>query len=320
MKKIISIILVAMLAISLTACGVQKQDGKVRIGILQFVNHPSVDNITQGVKDGLASLGYNDSNAIIDFQIANADSAVANTIATKFVADKCDVIVAVTTGAAQAAYNVTRGTDIPVVFVAVSDPIGAGVVESSEKPNTNVTGVSDLLDVDSAIGLVKTLLPQAKTIGVVYSSGEANAVKEAELLKAKALKEGLNFESETISSTADVPLAMDAILSKNVDVIVNTLDNTLVSALNVELDKANAKNIPVIGSTSEQVSSGCLGSDSFDQFDVGGEAAPIIDRVIKGESPNDIPVINCTKTKMVVNKKVAEKFSISIPEGASIIE
>lgn len=321
MKKIFLLLLVIILAIAVAGYDrVSKSGGEKRIGVLQFLTHPSIDSIVQGVIDGMNTHGVNESNALIDLQNANGDNAVANTIATKFAADECDLIIAVTTGAAQAAYNATRGTDIPVVFVAVSDPLGAGVVDNMAAPTTGVTGISDLLDVATELQLVKTLLPEADTIGVVYNAGEVNSANEVKIVLETAPKMGLKVETMTISSTADVPLAMDAILARGVDVIVNTLDNTLVSALDVEIAKADERNVPIIGSTSEQVKDGALASNGFDQYDVGVAAAPMIKKVLDGTPTSEIPVENCTLTTMYINKTAAEKYGVPLVDGAEIVE
>lgn len=318
-RSVACLFILFLSVIFLVACVMRKgTESKYKIGILQFVSHPAIDSIVKGIQDGLKSINIDDKNALIDLKIANADNSLALNIARKFVYDKCDLIVAITTGGAQAAYNATRGTDIPVVFVGVSEPVDAGIIKSKQSPETNITGISDVLDIQAQLELIKSLLPNAKTIGVVYNPGEINSYNEVELLKTKAKDFGYQIKTSVISSTADLPLALDDILNNKIDVLLNTLDNTLMSGLSLEIEKADKKNIPIIASANEQVQNGALASNSFDQYDIGLESVDIIKKVLDGESPNNIPVRNCETKKLFINKSQAEKYNIKIPEGAII--
>ena len=314
MKKIGFLVLFCFSVFLCIAC--QNNSNKKKVGILQFVSHESVDKIVNGIQDGLKEI---DMDLDVDLKNANGDNLLALNTAQKFVNDKCDLIVAVTTGGAQAAFNATRDKDIPVVFIGVSDPIGAGIVKSKENPETNMTGISDFLDVDAELELVKELLPNAKKIGVIYNPSEINSSNGLELLKSKAQDLGYEVETVAISSTMDIYLAMDNILKK-VDVMVNTIDNTVMSGLNTEIEKADEKNIPVIGAVSEQVEKGALASNSFNQYKMGYESKDMIEKILNGESANNIKVKNCEAKELFVNKTKAEKFNIKIPEGANLVE
>ena len=314
MKKIFFLILALLNIFFLVAC--KNDSNKKKVGVLQFVSHESIDKIVNGIQDGLKEINM---DLDVDLKNANGDNLTALNIAQKFVSDEYDLIIAVTTGGAQAAFNSTREKNIPVVFVGVSDPIGAGIIKSKENPETNMTGISDFLDVEAELELVKNLLPDAKKIGVIYNASEINSCNELELLKLKAKNFDYKVETNTISSTMDINLAMDNILEK-VDVMINLLDNTVMSGLDIEIKKADEKNIPVIGAVREQVEKGALVSNSFEQYDLGYETKDMIKKILDGESANNIKVKNCETKKLFINKDKAEKFKIKIPEGANLIE
>lgn len=314
MKKIFFLVLALLNIFFLVAC--KNNSNAKKVGILQFVSHESIDKIVNGIQDGLKEI---DMDLDVDLKNANGDNLTALNIAQKFVSDEYDLIIAVTTGGAQAAFNATREKNIPVVFVGVSDPIGAGIIKSKENPETNMTGISDFLDVEAGLELVKNLLPDAKKIGVIYNASEINSCNELELLKLKAKDFDYKVETNTISSTMDINLAMDNILEK-VDVMINLLDNTVMSGLDIEIKKSDEKNIPVIGAVREQVEKGALVSNSFEQYDLGYETKDMIKKILEGESANNIKVKNCETQKLFINKDKAEKFKIKIPEGASLIE
>lgn len=314
MKKIFFLVLALLNIFFLVAC--KNNSNAKKVGILQFVSHESIDKIVNGIQDGLKEINM---DLDVDLKNANGDNLTALNIAQKFVSDEYDLIIAVTTGGAQAAFNATREKNIPVVFVGVSDPIGAGIIKSKENPETNMTGISDFLDVEAELELVKNLLPDAKKIGVIYNASEINSCNELELLKLKEKDFGYKVETNTISSTMDINLAMDNILEK-VDVMINILDNTVMSGLDIEIKKADEKNIPVIGAVREQVEKGALVSNSFEQYDLGYETKDMIKKILEGESANNIKVKNCETKKLLINKDKAEKFKIKIPEGANLIE
>ena len=310
MKKVLALLVtIALACASLAGCAGNNQSGGdeiLRIGIIQFAPHPSLDNCREGFIEGMKKLGFSDDEVVFDYQNANADMNLANTIAQKMVADKCDLIVGIATPAAQAAFNAAEETDIPVIFIAVSDPVAAGL-DGHEK----VTGVSDVLQVDEQIALVKALLPSAETVGVLYNIGEVNSVKQVEMLEKAASNGGLSFETATVTEVSDVTLALESLLVK-IDVLINVLDNTVVSAMATVVDKCNERGVAIIGSEEEQVQAGALASSGFDYFDVGIQSAQLAVRMINGEK--NIPFELVKETQIVINETAVTSLNITVPE------
>jgi len=307
-KATIILIAIALTLTSLAGCSDTNQSSdpeSLRIGIIQFAPHPSLDNCREGFIEGLKDLGFGEDRVVFDYQNANADMNIANTIAQKMAADKCDLIVGIATPAAQAAFNATEDSDIPVVFIAVSDPVAAGL-----SGHENVTGVSDVLQVEEQIALVKALVPAAQTVGVIYNTGEVNSVKQVAMLEDAAVNGGLSFETATVTNVSDVVLALESLLTK-IDVLVNVLDNTVVSAMATIADKCSERGIAIIGSEEEQVQNGALASSGFDYTDVGRQGAQLASRILGGERNITFELVK--ETQIVINETTAAALDITIP-------
>lgn len=316
-KKLLTLIICLAMVLPLTACTGNKVAGK-KIGILQLVTHPALDACTEGVVSKLGELGITKENSTIDIQNANGDTSLANTIAQKFVTDKVDVIVAIATPAAQAAYTAIQGTDIKVVFIAVSDPVAAGLVKDLNTPVENVTGVTDVLDVAAEVDLVKVLMPEASTVGVIYNTGEANSVVQVKDLEEATTKNNLKLEKVAITNTSEIAAGLDTLMSK-CDVVINVLDNTVVSAIDLEIAKSLEHKTPVIGSEDGQVGKGALASNGFDYKAIGEQTAPMVVDVLSGKT---VKIENAKKTQATVNKTTAKKLNIDITKlkDATIVE
>lgn len=320
MKKLIALITSIMLAaFAFAGCSNGKtadgsksdSKGKIKIGVIQFGSHPSLDNCYKGVKEALDE-AFGDK-ADIDLQNGNFDSATCDSIAKNMVAKKYDIIIPIATPAATAAYAAAAGTDIPVVFCAVSDPVAAGLVESVEKPGANCTGTSDILNLDAQVDLIKAMQPDVKKIGVLYTTSEANSVSQLKKLKDIAAKKGVEVVEQGVQSASDVPQAASSLAPK-VDCINNFTDNNVVNNITTVFEQANAANIPVYGSEVEQVVKGCLASESIDYVSLGKKTGDIAAKILNGEKASGIPVATIEETSPVINTDVAEKFGIEIPE------
>jgi len=314
MKKAICILMALVISLAgITGCATQSGDSSnLRIGIIQFAPHPSLDNCRIGFIDGLAALGYTDEKVVYDYQNANADMNLANVIAQKMASDGCDLIVAIATPAAQAAFNATVDGDISVVFIAVSYPVHAGIVQSLENPVNNVTGVSDVLQVHEQISLVASLLPEARTLGVLYNTGEVNAVRQVDALRAAAESSGYVLEAASVTNVSEVALALESLLNR-IDVLINVLDNTVVSAMAIIADRCADRGIAIIGSEDEQVRNGALASNGFDYLDAGRQAAVIAARIFEGEKASEIPVELVRDLQTVINNQAVEALGIVVP-------
>lgn len=283
----------------------------ITVGVIQYGSHPSLDNCYQGVEEGLMASEYADK-IVIDRQDGNFDSATCDTIAKNMASKNYDLIFAIATPAAVSAYSATQNSQTPVIFTAVSDPVAAGLVESLEAGSKNCIGTSDVLDLDSQVALIKALQPDVKTIGVLYTTSEANSVSQLASLEEIAGAAGITIESQGVQGAADVPQAAATLASK-VDCINNFTDNNVVSNLSVLLEKANAAGVPVYGSEVEQVKNGCIASISIDYVALGRKTAEMGIEVLNGTDPSTMAVGTISEGTPVVNTDVMAQFGIELP-------
>lgn len=316
MKKSISLIIALVMVASLFSGCSSKKDGSITIGIGQFAEHASLDNCREGFIAGLKEAGYEEGkNLTIKYDNAQADGATASQIANNYVADKVDLICAIATPMAQSAFGAAKNTDIPVIFTAVTDPVLAELAKADKTPNGNITGTSDKLPVEKQLEMIRSILPNAKKIGILYSTSEVNSVSAIEEYKAAAANYGFEIVEGGISATADIPLATDDLLGK-VDCLNNLTDNTVVSSLPVILDKAKEKNIPVFGSEVEQVKIGCLAAVGLDYYDLGVQTGKMAAQVLKGEkkaSEMNFEIIE--EASFYGNTAVAKNLGITLPDN-----
>jgi len=310
MKRIISIIVaIALVCTAAAACA----EG-YRIGIGQFAQHGSLDNCYTGFVEGLAEAGLVEGeNLTIDPQNAQADMGIAQQIAAQFAAEKVDMMVGIATPMAQACYNAADGA-IPTIFTAVTDPVAAGFVKEDGTAAGEVTGTSDALPVEAQLKMIRAMLPDATKIGILYTTSEVNSISAIAEYKVLAPAYGFEIVESGISTKADIPLALDALLSK-VDCLTNLTDNTVVSALALVLDKANAAGKPVFGSEIEQVKLGCAAAEGLDYIALGRQTGLMAAKVLKGEAKaSEIPYEIITEPQLYVNSEALAKFGITLSD------
>ena len=285
------------------------------IGISQFAEHGSLDNCREGFLEGLKSAGIEEGvNLTVEYQNSQADTGTASTIADNFVSKNVDLICAIATPSAMSAYNSCLDSEIPVVYTAVSDPVGAGLADEEGNSVGNITGTSDKLPVEEQLKMIRDLMPDAKKIGILYTTSEANSVST--IKEYKELAENYDFEivDSGINTVADVEMAAKDLASK-VDCISNLTDNTVVSSLATILDKANAANIPVFGSEIEQVKLGCLAAEGLDYVALGKQTGKMAANVLKGEKKaSEMPFETITEAGLYLNTKVAENLGITVED------
>ena len=316
-KRIISVVLVAIIVFSslaLTSC--RGNGDTVTVGIIQYMSHPSLDNCREGIVSVLESAQLTSGKKInIEVQTGSAASAEndCSTYAKNMVALGYDMIIAIATPAACSAFAAVEGTGIPLVFCAVSDPVQAKLVKSNDSPSYGATGTSDLLDFNHQIDLIKAFQPDVKSIGVLYTTSEANSVSQLQSFTAIADTFGIEVVAQGIQSASEIPAAAAALCSK-VDCVNNFTDNNVVTNLSVLLDAARNAGIPVYGSEEEQVKNGCLASVSIDYVSLGKDTGDIAVRILNGENANDIPVKSISEAAPIINGEVADALNIAIPE------
>ncbi|QRM53478.1 ABC transporter substrate-binding protein [Sinorhizobium sp. BG8] len=303
-----------LLALAATvAMSMPARADEVTVAVTAIVEHPALDAVRDGVKEALAAAGYKDGeNLKFIYESAQGNPATAAQIARQFAGEDPTVIVPISTPSAQAVVSATR--DIPIVFTAVSDPLGAQLVKDMEKPGGNVTGLSDMSPVAEHVALIKEILPNVKTIGYLYNSGEANSVSLLAVLKAEAEKAGLSIVESAATKSAEVQGAARALVGR-ADAIYVPTDNTIISALEGAVAVAEEAKLPLFTADTDSVSRGSLAALGFNYHDVGKQTGEVVVRILKGENAGDIPVRIAAGSDLVVNKAAAGKMGVTLPES-----
>ena len=319
MKKITKLLTSFALVASLAACGSTdsgepKSLDEVKIGAIQLAEHPALDKAYEGFKDALKEAGISEDQ--IDFQNAQGDQSNCETIANKFVNDGDDLIYAIATPAAQAVAGKT--TDIPVVVSAVTDPEAAGLVESNEKPGTNVTGASDMNPINEQIDLLTQLVPDAKKVAIMYCSSEDNSIVQADLAEKVLKEKGIEVERATVSESNQISQVTESLVGK-VDAIYIPTDNMLAEGMSQVASIANENKLPTIVGESNMCENGGMATYSIDYYELGKLAGEMAVEILNGEKPSEMAVRyqDASSLQLYVNQKVADQLGIEIPEDLS---
>lgn len=315
MKKIIGAI-AALVLISVAATGCAKKETKnetksFKIGISKIVAHPALDAIEKGVQDELAAQGI---EATYDMQNANGDVNTATQIATKFLNDNDDLIVAIATPTAVAAANTVK--DKPVIFACVTDPVGAGLVDADNMGKGNVTGLSDKIDVLQQLTLFARIA-KIKTLGYIYTSSEANSASSLAAVDAACKSLGITLVAQSITNSSEVKQATEAIISR-IDGIYLTTDNTVFSALPALVSVAGGAKKPIFSAdTTSAMEGGCLIASGFDYYKAGRATGKIVAEVLGGKAPAEVPVKYITEpseTDFLIDLDAAKNCGITFPQ------
>lgn len=291
-------------------------DKVYNIGVTQLVEHPSLDKTRKGFEKALSDNGYkNGENIKIDYQNAQNDIPTAQTIASKFASDKKDMIFAVSTQSAQAAYNTTK--DIPIIITAVTDPVEAGLVDTLEKPGSNLSGTSDYISVDKNIGLIISFVPDMKNIGVIYNTSEANSKIQVDQLKEYASKNGYNIVEKGVSTSNEINQAMSSLAGK-IDALYVPTDNLIVSSMPIVSKIANENKIPVIACEEGSVSTGALACQGIDYEKLGYKSGEMAVKVLKGEDISSMPIETLDETNIIINEDTLKALGLKKPDKNNI--
>jgi ABC-type uncharacterized transport system, periplasmic component len=284
-----------------------------KIGICQLIEHPALDAAYEGFVDGLADAGYIDGvNIELDRNNAQGDQSNAVTIASKLVNNNSDLILAIATPAAQAVANATK--DIPILVTAVTDPAGAGIVETNEAPGGNVTGTSDMTPIAEQIGLFTELLPEVKKIAIMYCSSEMNSEIQAKIATQAAKELGIEVQIATVSGTNEIQQVTQSLVGK-VDAIFIPTDNMLTDGMATVSLVATENGIPIICSEGGGVSLGALATRGISYYELGKQTAEMAVKILKGEAEAaTMPIEYSNKVSFTYNKEIAEALGIIIPE------
>lgn len=331
MRRVGSFVLTALLSLTLAACGAGSNSGSqpaaapsteattgetqqtVKLGLTQFVEHPALDSIREGILDGLKEAGYEEGkNLAVDYQNAHADMNNTVTIAQKYAGDQKDIVIAIATPSAQAAAKAI--TDRPVIFSAVTDPLSAQLVSTLEAPDGNVSGTSDKVSMEQQLELIQTFLPELKKLGVIYTTSEVNAEVQVKELEAATNKAGVELVKAGTSQMSEIQLAAQTLVGK-VDAIFIPIDNSVVSAFEAVLSVAEQNKLPVFASDTDTVKRGAVATYGIDYYKMGVQTGEMAASVLKGQTIAQTPVEVSKSADLYINETAADKFGLSLTEA-----
>lgn len=312
-KRIFARVMVAVMAMTMVfasaGCGKKSDSKKYKIGISQYGEHGSLDNCREGFLAGLEKAGLKEGTDYeVDYQNAGFDDAIATQIGQSFSANNVNIMVAIATPSATACYAAAEDKNIPVIFTAITDPVAAGLTDG------NVTGTSDKLPVEAQLDLIRKLQPEAKKIGIIYTTSEQNSVSAIAEYKAKAGDYGFEIEAVGVTQQSEVTQAVDTLINKKVDCFSNLTDNNVVGVLASILEKTNEAGIPVYGSEVEQVKLGCVAAAGIDYYQLGIQTGEMAAKVLRGEATcDDIPYETISEYGIYVNSAAIAEMNITVP-------
>lgn len=301
------------LAAAGSVCSAEEKES-VNIGVIQYMQHGSLDENYEGFLAGLEAAGYVEGeNLTINFQNASGEVGNCQQICNLFANSDTDLVFAIATPAAQAAVNVFQETDIPVVFSSVTDAVEAGLVDSNEEPGKNVTGTLDMPVVADQIAVIGDVLPETKKIAILYTSSEANSEIQAEQAQAAAEELGWEVIVQTSSSSNDIPQVISSVVG-SVDAIYIPSDNAFASAMATVNRTAVENQVPVFCGVEAMIQEGGIATAAINYYDLGMQTADMAVRILEGEAASEIPVETQKEFSLVVNKTFAESVGVEIPE------
>lgn len=313
--KIRRLFVLLLMAFTVTLVGCKKDD-LIQVGILQYLEHNALTAAREGFVDGLEEAGFVDGENIKITVLNPETNAPTMAIQAKELVRKSDLILAIATPAASAVVNEAKeqGKDTPILFTAVTDPVEAKLIASNEKPGGNVTGTNDMNPIKEQISLVKTLLPNATKLGIIYTASESNSEIQANIAKTEAELEGLEVIVKTISSVNDLQLVANQ-LANDVDAFYIPTDNEIAGSMGTVKEIILDKKIPAIVGEPNTVHSGGSITYGVDYYELGKQTAQMAVQILKGEKqPKDIPSVGLSEYALVINKKQLEEIGITIPE------
>lgn len=319
MKKMLCAALALTSVLSLAACGQSATTGSsqeegqgvtYKIGISQYGEHASLDNCREGFLEGLRQAGLVEGeNLEVMYENAHFDDDMTAQIGETFSAADVDLMVGIATPSAVACYNAAEDKDIPVIFTAITDPVGAHL------DSGNITGTSDVLPVEGQLQLIRALQPEADTIGIIYTTSEPNSVYSVGVYEEMAGDYGFTIESIGVAAQEEVTQAVDTLLSRGVDCLSNLTDNNVVGVLPAILEKTDAAGIPVYGSEIEQVKNGCVAGAGLDYVQLGIQTGLMAAKILKGEAAcQDLPYEIIENYGLYINSDALNALGITVPE------
>ena len=326
LKRVLTLALAALLALSLFACG-KKNNGSststsgansYKVGICNYVDDASLNQIVDNIKTQLAAIGQEKGVTFeISYDNCNADSAVLNQIIANFIADKVDLMIGVATPVAVAMQAATEGTDIPVVFAAVSDPVSAGLVESLEAPGANITGTSDYLDTDAILDLIFAANPGAKNISLLYDQGQDSSTTPIKNAKAYLDKKGVSYKEYNGTTTDEISLAVSSIVADKADAVFTPTDNTVMTAELAIYETLAKAGIPHYTGADSFALNGAFLGYGVDYANLGVETANMVSGILlDGNKPATTPVLTFNNGTATINTDICKELGLNYDDLA----
>ncbi len=303
------------LILCLSFAGCDQSSDKKMVSIVQIIEHPALEDVRRGIEDTLKrSKLYRDGK--LSWRYANAQGSITTAvqIANKIIGHPPNVAVAIGTSVAQTLYSALKEHGIPIVFTAVTDPVAAGLMQSLQAPHPNITGVMDAPRLDKQLDLMQTILPDMKTIGVMYNPGESNSVATLEKFKALAQLRGFKIIEGPVYKTVDVLQVANSIMPK-VDAIFSPQDNIVVAAMRTVVNNGIRLGTPVFAADSGSVKNGAVATLSYSYYELGQETGQRILEILDGKPPGSIPVTTPSGVNLYLNQTTAKALNIVLPNS-----
>lgn len=319
-KQVGLMVLIALFTLSLVACSpsapADDATKTIKVGIIQMIENGAFDDMRDGFIEELRAQGYSEDQMEIVVKNAQGDTSTLNTIAQEMAGGSYDLVATIATPASQTFVNMKSET--PQVFITVSDPIKAGIVTTMEEPDKNATGTSNPIPIKKIIDLSKDLTPGIKTFGIIYNTSEVNSVSTVNQAKEYMEAEGYAIKEAVVTNSSEVKQAIDSLLTQ-VDAVFIPNDSVIQNAMPTVAEAAKIAKKPIYGSSAVMVDSGALATVAIGDKEIGAESAKMAIRILKGESPADIPAINVEATQIIINRQTAEAINAIIPANSPAI-
>ena len=326
LSRVLTLALAALLALPLFACGKKSDDNSTgssgaasyQVGICSYADDASLNQIVDNIESRLKAIGQEKGVTFeISYDNCNADSAVLNQIIANFIADKVDLMIGVATPVAVAMQAATEGTDIPVVFAAVSDPVSAGLVESLEAPGASITGTSDYLDTDAILDLIFAANPDAKNIALLYDQGQDSSTTPIKNAKAYLDKKGVSYKEYNGTTTDEISLAVSSIVADKADAVFTPTDNTVMTAELAIYETLAKAGIPHYTGADSFALNGAFLGYGVDYANLGVETANMVSGILlDGSKPSATPVLTFDNGTATINTDICKELGLNYDELA----
>lgn len=321
MKKLIAIVFALILVLSFAVSANAEAAKTYTVGIIQMADNGAFTDMREGYIARMRELGYTEDKMTFEYQNAQGDMSNLASICQAMIDKKVDYVVTIATPPSQAFLNM--GSDIPMFFISVSNPMGAGIVTDMAKPDKNATGTSNAIPVEEMFKLSAKLTPNVQTYGLIYCTSEVNSVTTINNAKAYMDANGLKYVEAVVTNSGEVQQAVQSLIGR-VDAIFVPNDSVVQTALTVVADAAKEAKIPVYGSSAVMVASGAFATISISDTQIGQMTADMSDQYLKGTAIADIPAVVVSDFTMVINKTTADAIGVTIADdvlsAAKIIE